>query len=688
MKNKKRKNNKLPNSGLPIAGGGNQIIIILLLTMVVVMGIVYFQRTPETKAEQWDYSTVVAKVKEGVVKEVTIMDQDIKNGRAVETINGKMTETMFYSFIPYSTTDFVTLLIENDVKVKGDKEETSYLGIILINLLPILVIGFFLWFFMFRQVQGSNNRAMGFGKSKAKLLAKEESKVRFKDVEGCKEAKEDLIEIVQFLKEPEKFTKIGAKIPKGVLLLGPPGTGKTLLAKAVAGEAHVPFFSMSGSEFVEMFVGVGASRVRDLFEQGRKNAPCIIFIDEIDAVGRTRGAGYGGGHDEREQTLNQMLVEMDGFNTDTRIIIFAATNRPDVLDPALLRPGRFDRQVTVGLPDVKGREGIFRVHIANVQYDPSIDLYHLARATPGFSGADIANMVNEAALIAAKKDQTKVMIADFEEARDKVLMGPERRSILIGEKEKINTAYHEAGHALMAILLKETDALHKVTIIPRGRSLGATWTLPKDGQYTLRRKRILEEMSMLLGGRVAEEYKFGEDSITTGASNDIERVTEMARRMVCEWGMSSLGPISFGQKDQPIFLGKEIARHKDYSELTAQKIDAEVEKFIRTAYQKTQKLLKENLVNFEALANELLEKESLDIDDLERICGVDLRKEDDKLVYAGRDLARGTDEVEPYEPLPDRDKDNKKGSKSSSKDESTTPKKSTTKKRKTTDDTK
>ena len=487
---------------------------------------------------------------------------------------------------------------------------------------------------------------MSFGKSRARLLTKEDVKVTFKDVEGCKEAKEELVEVVQFLKDPVKFTKLGAKIPKGVLLVGPPGTGKTLLAKAVAGEANVPFFSMSGSEFVEMFVGVGASRVRDLFEQGKRSAPCIIFIDELDAVGRTRGAGYGGGHDEREQTLNQMLVEMDGFNTDTRIIIFAATNRPDVLDPALLRPGRFDRQVVVDLPDVKGREGIFKVHVSKIQHDPSIDLYHLARATPGFSGADIANMVNEAALIAARNDKPRVELPDFEEARDKVMMGPERRSILISEREKLNTAYHEAGHTLMAVLLQNTDSLHKVTIVPRGRSLGATWTLPSDGRYTLQRKKAIDEMSLLLGGRVAEEFKFGEDSVTTGASNDIERVTEMARRMVCEWGMSKLGPIAFGQKEQPIFLGKEIARHKDYSEETAQKIDEEVHRFVMKAYERTQRLLKENSDKFESLAKELFEKESLDIEDIERICEVKLDRVKDKLVYAGKDPKRGTDELE------------------------------------------
>ena len=640
-----KKNNRrqsMPQSG----GGGNQIIIILLLTMVVVMAIMYFQKTPQVKAQEWDYSTVVQKVKEGVVKEVTIVDQNIRNGKAIETVNGKITEINFYSFIPFTASGFVNLLIDNNVKVRGEAEKPSYLSLILVNLLPILLIGFLLWFFMFRQVQGSNNRAMSFGKSRARLLTKEDVKVTFKDVEGCKEAKEELQEVVQFLKDASKFTKLGAKIPKGVLLVGPPGTGKTLLAKAVAGEANVPFFSMSGSEFVEMFVGVGASRVRDLFEQGKRSAPCIIFIDELDAVGRTRGAGYGGGHDEREQTLNQMLVEMDGFNTDTRIIIFAATNRPDVLDPALLRPGRFDRQVVVDLPDVKGREGIFKVHVAKIQHDPSIDLYHLARATPGFSGADIANMVNEAALIAARNDKPRVELSDFEEARDKVMMGPERRSILISEKEKLNTAYHEAGHTLMAVLLQNTDALHKVTIVPRGRSLGATWTLPSDGRYTLQRKKAVDEMSLLLGGRVAEEFKFGEDSVTTGASNDIERVTELARRMVCEWGMSRLGPISFGQKEQPIFLGKEIARHKDYSEETAQKIDEEVHKFVMRAYERTKKLIAENADKFESLSRELFEKESLDIEDIERICEVKLDRVKDKLVYAGKDPKRGTDELE------------------------------------------
>ncbi len=641
---KKTKNNKRVTS--PKSGGGNQIILLLLLAMVIVMTVMYFQKSPQGKSQEWDYSTVVQKVKDGVVKEVTIVDQQIRNGKAIETLNGKVTEISFHSFIPYTANDFVSILIENNVKVKGVADNPSYLSILAVNLLPILAIGFLLWFFMFRQVQGSNNRAMNFGRSRARLLTKEDVKVTFKDVEGNKEAKQELVEVVQFLKDPSKFTRLGAKIPKGVLLVGPPGTGKTLLAKAVAGEANVPFFSMSGSEFVEMFVGVGASRVRDLFEQGKRSAPCIIFIDELDAVGRTRGAGYGGGHDEREQTLNQMLVEMDGFNTDTRIIIFAATNRPDVLDPALLRPGRFDRQVVVDLPDVKGREGIFKVHIAKIKHNPSIDLLHLARATPGFSGADIANMCNEAALIAARADKEQVELRDFEEARDKVMMGPERRSILISAKEKLNTAYHEAGHTLMAVLLKNTDALHKVTIVPRGRSLGATWTIPSDGRYTMQKKHAIDQMSLLLGGRVAEEFKFGDECITTGASNDIERVTELARRMVCEWGMTKLGPIAFGQKEQPIFLGKEISRHKDYSEETARAIDEEIHKLVMDAYKRTQTLIKENADKFEKLSLELYEKEYLDIEDIERICEVKIEKEKDKLVYAGKDPKRGTDELE------------------------------------------
>lgn len=644
MANRKQKQNlsKQPK-------GGNQILFILLLAVLGLWIVMLMQNKKEQKEVVWDYSTLVNNVAEGKVLEVTIIDQEIKNGKAFEELNGVKKEITFTSYIPYSTTDLVPLLIANNVKVRGEERKQNIIPLLLINLLPILAIGFLLWFFMFRQVQGSNNRAMSFGKSKARLLTKEDAGVTFKDVEGCKEAKEELSEIVQFLKEPSKFLSIGAKIPKGVLLVGPPGTGKTLLAKAVAGEANVPFFSMSGSEFVEMFVGVGASRVRDLFEQGKRNAPCIIFIDELDAVGRTRGAGYGGGHDEREQTLNQMLVEMDGFNTDTRIIIFAATNRPDVLDPALLRPGRFDRQVVVDLPDVKGREGILRVHISKIKYDHKIDLFHLARATPGFSGADLANMINEAALIAARNDKKIVEMIDFEEARDKVLMGPERRSILLSEKEKINTAYHEAGHTLMAVLLKETDSLHKVTIVPRGRSLGATWTLPIDGRYTSNKKRLLDEMSLLLGGRVAEEYKFGKDSITTGASNDIERVSDIARRMVCEWGMSSLGPISFGRKEQPIFLGKEIARHQDYSEDTARKIDMAVLAFVEEAYERTKKLLRSNILKFESVAKELLERESLDKEDLERIFGVSIAKDKEKLVYAGKDKIRGTDEIEKYE---------------------------------------
>ena len=677
------KMNKRNSSKKPIqAKGGNQILLIILLIVVGLWVIMLMQDKNSSKEVTWDYSVLIANIKAGKVLEVTIVDQNVTNGHAIETINGVKKDILFNSYIPYSATDLVPILIENNVNVKGQQKKQNILPLLILNILPIVIIALLLWFFMFRQAQGSNNKAMSFGKSKARLLNKEDTNVTFKDVEGCKEAKEELVEVVQFLKDASKFIKLGAKIPKGVLLVGPPGTGKTLLAKAAAGEANVPFFSMSGSEFVEMFVGVGASRVRDLFEQGKKNAPCIIFIDELDAVGRTRGAGYGGGHDEREQTLNQMLVEMDGFNTDTRIIIFAATNRADVLDPALLRPGRFDRQVVVDLPDVKGREGILKVHIKKIKYDQTVDLYHLARATPGFSGADLANMINEAALIAARHDKKQVELSDFEEARDKVIMGPERRSIIISEKEKENTAYHEAGHTLLAVLLKETDALHKVTIVPRGRSLGATWTLPSDGRYTLNKKKALDEIVMLFGGRVAEEYKFGKDAITTGASNDIERATEIARRMVCEWGMGAMGPIALGQKEQPIFLGKEIARHKDYSEDTAQKIDAEISLIIHDAYEKAKKLIRANVLKFETVAKELLEKESLEIEDIEKIFGIDLKKQEDKLVYAGRNKTTGSDEVETYDYANTSNTDDAKSEKNNKDKVETKSKKKTTTKRK------
>ena len=431
-----------------------------------------------------------------------------------------------------------------------------------------------LWIFFMRQMQAGGNKALSFGKSKAKLLSGSAKKVTFKDVAGVDEAKVELHEIIEFLKEPQKFTKLGGKIPKGVLLMGPPGTGKTLLARAIAGEANVPFFSISGSDFVEMFVGVGASRVRDLFEQGKKNAPCIIFIDEIDAVGRHRGAGLGGGHDEREQTLNQLLVEMDGFESNDGVILIAGTNRPDVLDPALLRPGRFDRRVVVDLPDLKGREGILRVHTRNIPLAEDVDLAVIARGTPGFSGADLANLVNEAALNAARYDKKKVQMVDFEYAKDKVIMGVERKSMMMSDREKRNTAYHESGHTIVAAMLPAADPLHKVTIIPRGRALGLTQQLPTEDKYSYSKRYLEAMLAVLMGGRIAEEVFVNE--ITTGAGNDIERATGMARKMVCEWGMSDLGPVTFGKKEQEIFLGREFAQHGDFSEATAVEIDKEV----------------------------------------------------------------------------------------------------------------
>lgn len=482
---------------------------------------------------------------------------------------------------------------------------------VLINFSPwILAIA--IWIFIMRRMQtGGTKGIFSFGKSKAKLITENYPKVTFEDVAGAEEAKQELQEIIDFLKEPEKFQRLGGKIPKGALLLGPPGTGKTLLAKAVAGEADVPFFSMSGADFVEMFVGVGASRVRDLFEQGKKSAPCIIFIDEIDAVGRHRGAGLGGGHDEREQTLNQLLVEMDGFESNEGVILVAATNRPDVLDQALLRPGRFDRQIVVDRPDVRGREGILKVHSKNIPLSKKVDLSILAKGTPGFSGADLANLTNEAALAAARKNKKRVEMEDLEEAKDKVMMGSERKSLLLSEEEKKNTAYHEAGHALVSKLLPGYDPVHKVTIIPRGRALGLTTILPIDEKYTMTLNYIEDSICMILGGRVAEKLVF--HKLTTGAGNDIERATELARKIVCDFGMSDkLGPVSFGKKQEEIFLGREISQHRDYSEKTAQLIDEEVRRFVVTAEKRAEELLKKNLDKLHRLAKTLLDKEILD----------------------------------------------------------------------------
>ena len=493
------------------------------------------------------------------------------------------------------------------------KEPANEWGLMLVNILPwILILG--VWIFMARRMQGGAGGSRGifsFGKSKAKMLTEDKTKVTFEDVAGADEAKMELEEIIEFLRAPGKFTRLGGKIPKGALLLGPPGTGKTLLAKAVAGEAGVPFFSMSGADFVEMFVGVGASRVRDLFDVGRKNAPCIIFIDEMDAVGRHRGAGLGGGHDEREQTLNQLLVEMDGFDTKEGVILLAATNRPDVLDAALMRPGRFDRQIVVDRPDVRGREGILKVHTRKVPLDDTVDLEALAKGTPGLSGADIANLVNEAALLAARRDKATVSMTDFEDSKDKIMMGMERKSMLITDEEKKTTAYHESGHVLVAKLIPGTDPVHKVTIIPRGRALGVTSYLPLDERHTYSKEYLESMLAQLLGGRAAEKLVFNQ--LTTGASNDIERATDLARKMVCEMGMSEkLGPVTFGKKDQEIFLGREIAQHRDYSEETAQEIDKEVRRIVSDAQTKAEKLLKDNIEKLHALAEALLDYEILD----------------------------------------------------------------------------
>jgi cell division protease FtsH len=526
--------------------------------------------------------------------------------------NHKFHVTVFKEAAP----DVTKALHEKSVPIKVKEVRSGDWLLIVLNALPlVLLVGFCL--FLMRQMQAGGNKALSFGKSRARLLSAQQKKATFKDVAGTDEAKEELQEIIEFLKDPQKFQKLGGRIPKGVLLVGPPGTGKTLLARAIAGEANVPFFSISGSDFVEMFVGVGASRVRDLFEQGKKNAPCIIFIDEIDAVGRHRGAGLGGGHDEREQTLNALLVEMDGFESNEGVILIAATNRPDVLDPALLRPGRFDRRVVVARPDVKGREEILRVHTRKVPIGDDVELSIIARGTPGFSGADLANLVNEAALWAARQNRKFVMMADFEMSKDKVLMGVERKSMILSDEEKKNTAYHEAGHALVAAMTPGADPVHKVTIIPRGMALGLTMQLPTDDKHSYTREYLEAMLAVLMGGRSAEEIFLGH--ITTGAGNDIERATEIARNMVCEWGMSELGPLAFGKKDEAIFLGREITQHRDYSEDTAIQIDKEVRRIVSSGYDQAKSILNNNREILERIAVALLEREVIDANEVKML---------------------------------------------------------------------
>ena len=554
----------------------------------------------------YTFTQFINQVDGGNVQEITIAGTDVTG--VLKKDNAK-----FKTTIPANYPDLYKDLLSKDVRVTVKSESSGSWVTWLANGLPlILLIG--LWIFFMRQMQSGGNKALSFGKSRARLLSTQHKKITFKDVAGVHEAKEELKEIIDFLREPQKFQKLGGRIPKGVLLVGPPGTGKTLLARAIAGEANVPFFSISGSDFVEMFVGVGASRVRDLFEQGKKNAPCIIFIDEIDAVGRHRGAGLGGGHDEREQTLNQLLVEMDGFESNEGVILIAATNRPDVLDPALLRPGRFDRRVIVPRPDVKGREEILKVHTKKIPLAEDVDLPVLARGTPGFSGADLANLVNEGALLAARQNRKQVSMLDMETAKDKVLMGPERRSMILSDEEKRNTAYHEAGHALVASLLPNADPLHKVTIIPRGMALGVTMQLPLDDKHTYTRDFLEAQLAIMMGGRLAEEIFL--HHITTGAGNDIEQATGIARRMVCEFGMSDLGPLSYGKNQQEIFLGRDLATQRDFSEDTAIKIDQEVKKFVTTGYQRAKDILNTNREMLIRIAEALLVREILDANEV------------------------------------------------------------------------
>ena len=584
----------------------------LVISLMMVMLFQIFKQ-PNRSSLSISYSDFLNMVENGNISEVTIQGDDIF---------GKSIRGPFKTFAPKDP-ELIKLLRNKAIQISVQPEDDSTWMHVFLSWVPmLLLIG--VWIFFMRQMQAGGGKALSFGKSRARLMTDGQEKVTFKDVAGIEEAKEELEEIVSFLRDPKKYTRLGGRIPKGVLLVGSPGTGKTLLARAIAGEADVPFFSISGSDFVEMFVGVGASRVRDLFIQGKKNAPCIIFIDEIDAVGRHRGAGLGGGHDEREQTLNQLLVEMDGFESNEGVILISATNRPDVLDPALLRPGRFDRQVIVPIPDLRGREGILQVHFKGKILGDDVVASVLARGTPGFTGADLENMVNEAALMAATRDKDRVEMVDFEDAKDKVLMGAERRSMILSDKEKKITAYHESGHTLVARMLPDTDPIHKVTIVPRGRSLGITQQLPIDEKHTYPKDYLLNNITIFMGGRAAEEIFLGQQ--TTGAGNDIERATELAHKMVCEYGMSDkFGPLSFGKNDEQIFLGREIAQHRDYSEETARIIDAEVKKIITDSYQEALHIIKENMEIMENMAMALMEKETLnakDIDDI--IAGKDV----------------------------------------------------------------
>jgi len=607
----------------------NRIALISLLILVTFFAFL-FVRSDRTGMQEISYTSFQTYLEQGRIDSVKIVDEYEIQG-AFKSSDSRV--SLFKTTIPYHDENLMPALRTAGVKVSGGPRPISPLQVLL-EFLPWLIGFFFIWF-MFRQVQGSGNRAFSFGKSRAKRYLDTGKRITFVDVAGQDEAKYELQEVVEFLKSPQKFVRLGAKIPKGVLLVGMPGTGKTLLAKAIAGEANVAFFHMSGSDFVEMFVGVGASRVRDLFEQGRRHAPCILFIDELDAVGRTRGAGYGGGHDEREQTLNQMLVEMDGFDTKDGVIILAATNRPDVLDPALLRPGRFDRQVVVDMPDIREREQILRLHAKKLPVAADVDLDRIARATPGTSGADLANLVNEAALFAGRKGKDRVDMDDFEEARDKGLMGIARKSKVIPPKEKQMVACHEAGHGLLHYYLKNADPLHKITIIPHGRALGVAFSLPEDDTYSHNKAWLVDRITIAMGGYAAERIMYQET--TTGAQNDLEQATEIARRRVCVWGMSPLlGPIAYGQKEEPIFLGKEIARHKDYSEETARAIDGEVKRIVEEALASAESLLREHQDKLRLLADTLLTRENMDDDEIRSLLGFPARhREGENGVAAG-----------------------------------------------------